>query len=638
MPSPASYPRAQTVSFTGGFWRDRTEINRTRTIPHVYRMLQQHGRLQGWDLAAGDYLPDLQPHRFWDSDCTKWIEAAAYSLARVPDAGLETQVDDLIARMARAQQPDGYLNIVGILGDPSARWTNLRDHHELYCAGHLIEAAVAHEQATGKTSLRTIADKLLGHIDAVIGPEDGKIPGYPGHPEIEWALLRYFRHTGDTRARKLAGYFLEQRGQTPHFYDAEAKARREDTTAYFNEKIDYRYLQAHLPVREQTTVEGHAVRAMYLYTAMAAYACEKGDEELHQVCRRLWQNLTTKRMYLTGGIGSNHKGERFTVDYDLPNEQGYCETCAAIGLIFFAQEMFRRDPHVSYADVVERVLFNAVLPGVALDGTKFFYDNPLAVHPPYATYAHRFPHQRYPWHACACCPPNAARLLASIDQAFVSTADETVYLTQFGQYTTTLTVQDQRVALTMTTAYPWRTEGFLRLTMAERCRFTLALRKPAWSATLTLLVNDQVATCSWRDGFACVHRIWQSDDVVQWAFDSTPQWIEAHPSVRQTSGQVALQRGPLVYCVESCDHPEGFTDLHVRPGDPLELVEEHHDDQVWPFLQGTASYRPKRDWEGQLYRPVGHSVWQETVLRAVPFFMWGNRDPGAMRVWLQRRD
>ncbi|NLB55146.1 MAG: glycoside hydrolase family 127 protein, partial [Lentisphaerae bacterium] len=363
-----------SVSFNDKFWSKRIETNRTKTIPAVYDNCKNSGRINAWRI---DWKPGKKntPHHFWDSDVAKWMEAAAYSLATHPDKVLERQLKSLTKLISSAQMQDGYLNSYYQSVDIANRWTNLRDMHELYCAGHLIEAAVAFKETTGDNQFLDTLIRYVKHIDSQFGNEPGKKPGYPGHQEIELALIKLYRLRKDKKHLDLATYFIDERGKDPKYFDVEAKLR--GATKPLAPET-FKQLQAHLPVREMRTAEGHAVRACYLYSAMVDVATETGDKTLLTVSEQIWKNITERRMYITGGVGSDPMGERFSYDYDLPNETAYAETCANISLVFFAHRLLQVNPKSEYADVMERALYNSVISGVSLDGTKFFYENPLA--------------------------------------------------------------------------------------------------------------------------------------------------------------------------------------------------------------------------------------------------------------------
>ena len=390
------------VTIEDVFWAPRLHVNREKTIPHIYRMCKETGRIDAYklDWKVGQ---EQAPHQFWDSDVAKWIEAASYSLATHPDPTLEALLDEVITLIASAQQPDGYLNPHYTVVEPDKRWTNLRHGHELYCAGHMIEAGVAHFQATGKATLLDVVRRYADYIETVFGTEPGKKRGYCGHEEIELALVRLYRVTGNSRYLRLGQYFIDERGQSPCYFDTEPTPDLH--------RLGLEYHQAHKPVREQTEVVGHAVRAMYLYSAMADLAYETGDETLLQTCKRLWHHLYTKRMFITGGIGSSMYNEGFSSDYDLPNDTAYAETCAAVGLVLWCQRMLQLECDAQYADIMERALYNGVLSSISQEGTTFFYVNPLA---------NQGDLSRQEWFSCACCPTNITRLLASLGQYIYS--------------------------------------------------------------------------------------------------------------------------------------------------------------------------------------------------------------------------
>ena len=488
----------KAVTIEDRFWRERIRVNRETTIPIEYEQCQTTGRIEALTLAR---VPDQ--HIFWDSDVAKWIEAAAYSLATHPDPTVDALLDEVIGLLAKAQQPDGYLNTYFITVAPEKRWTNLRDDHELYCAGHLIEAAVAHYQATGKTTFLEVMCRYADYIGTVFGPEPGQKRGYCGHEEIELALVKLAEATGEEKYQSLAQYFVDERGQQPHYFDSEAKARGEDPAGFHFST--YGYNQSHLPVREQSQVIGHSVRGMYLYTAMADLAGRTGDTALQAACERIWNHLTSAQMYVTGGIGGFASNEGYGDDYDLPNETAYAETCAAIGLVFWASRMLQTDCDRRYADVMERALYNGVLSGVSLDGTKFFYDNPLAS---------SGKHHRQDWFGCACCPPNIARLMASFGHYVYSQNDTDVAVHLYVQSQADLIVATQKVTLSQTTDYPWDGTVTLTLSPEQPTSFRLRLRLPEWCRAPRLSLNGESITPTVENGYAVLEREWRLGDEV----------------------------------------------------------------------------------------------------------------------------
>lgn len=377
--------------------------------------------IENFRIAAKRQSGEFYGMVFQDSDVAKWLEAVAWSLCQKPDPELEKTADDVIALVAAAQCADGYLNTYFTVKAPQERWNNLAECHELYCAGHMIEAGVAFFQATGKRHLLEVVCRLADHIDSVFGPGENQLHGYPGHPEIELALMRLYEITQQPRYMALADYFVEQRGTQPHYYDEEYAKRGK--TAYWHTYgpawmvKDKAYSQAHLPLSAQQTATGHAVRFVYLMAGVAHLARLSQDEDKRQTCLRLWNNMAQRQLYITGGIGSQSSGEAFSSDYDLPNDTVYAESCASIGLMMFARRMLEMEVDSRYADVMERALYNTVLGGMALDGKHFFYVNPLEVHPKTLTFNHIYDHVkpvRQRWFGCACCPPNIARVLTSL--------------------------------------------------------------------------------------------------------------------------------------------------------------------------------------------------------------------------------
>lgn len=612
------------VTIDDAFWSPRLRANREHTLAHIYRQCKGTGRI---DALRLDWQPGKlpMPHVFWDSDIAKWLEAACYSLATHPDPVLEERVDEVIELLSAAQQPDGYLNSHFSAVEPERRWTNLRDLHELYCAGHLIEAAVAHFQATGKRTLLDVLTRYADHIDSVFGPEAGKKRGYPGHEEIELALVKLYRVTGEPRYLRLSQYFVEERGRQPHYYDEEARRRGEDPAAYW--AGTYEYNQSHRPVREQQGVTGHAVRAMYLYSAMIDLAREFQDASLLAACKRLWQHLSSRRMYLTGGIGSSPQNEGFSADYDLPNEEAYAETCAAIGLVFWQHRLLQLECDARYADILEAALYNSVLSGVSPGGEAFFYDNPLAS---------SGAHHRQPWFECACCPPNIARLLASLGQYIYAANEHDIAVHLYVQSSAQVNVGGQTVTLRQQTDYPWSGAISFQFSMAEPATFGLKLRIPGWCRTAQLSVNGQPfdIASNLQHGYVRIERRWQAGDRVELELPMPIERIYAHPCVLQDAGHVALKRGPLVYCLERCDQHAPLQTLLLPQDAQLSgQFEPELLDGVY-VLHGPALIDDDYDWGTTLYR-TQPPIREATTITAIPYYAWDNRQAGEMLVWLR---
>lgn len=623
-----------SVHFHDDFWGPRTATNRKVTLQHIYRMLEETGRIGAFDLDFERAVPSHITLIFGDSDPAKWIEAASYSLATHPDPELESMVDYVADKIIGAQQPDGYLNTHFTHVQPDMRWKNLRDWHEMYCAGHLIEGAIAHYEATGQRKLLDALCRYADHIDQTFGPEPEKKPGYPGHPELELALVRLYHATGDERYLRLSKFFIDERGQQsptkPHYYDVEAIARGDDPKNFWAHT--YEYNQSHKPVREQEKVVGHAVRAMYLYSAVADLADETDDPTLLATSERLWENLTSRRMYITGGTGPSRHNEGFTTDYDLPDETAYAETCATIALVMWNQRLLQFRGESRFADIMERGLYNGFLSGVSLAGNTFYYENPLSS---------AGDHHHVPWFQCPCCPPNVARVLASIGQYFYSTSAAGLWVHLFAGNDAELKVDGSVVKVHQETMYPWDGEVLLKVNPAQPQTFTLHLRVPAWCRSLQLKVNGaELDLQPEANGYLAITRQWQSGDEVSYVMDMPVQAVWANPAVRHLEGRIALQRGPIVYCLEGADHDNMILDrISVDPAAIAGWTVEYRPDLLGGVnvLRGQGLAVEDAGWGDTLYRSGPPPAESKIDITAIPYCVWDNRAPGEMRVWLRSR-
>ncbi len=627
----------QPVNFTAvtledAFWRERLDTVLARTIPSQHARLESHGILDSLlipkpapPLRVPKGVHGMTPQVFWDSDVGKWIEAASYALSFHPDQSVETKVDEIVDRLETAQLPDGYLNCWYIGREIGNRWTNLRDKHELYCAGHLLEGAVAYWQATGKRRLLDIMERYLAHIAAVFGTGEGQKRGYCGHPEIELALVKAWRATGNRAHLELARYFVDERGRQPHYFDIEARARGDDPAGYYFKT--HEYSQSHKPVREQDKVVGHAVRAMYLYAAMADLAAETGDETLRHACERLWNQVTATRMYVTAGLGPSATNEGFTADYDLPNDTAYAETCAAVALIFWAQRMLNLDCDGTYGDVMELALFNGALSGLSRDGELYFYQNVLESHGS---------DRRWEWHPCPCCTMNVSRLVASVGGYFYAASEETLAVHLYCASTAEVAVGGTAVTIRQQADYPWSGAVALTLEPAEPAEFTLKLRIPGWASGETATVNGRVIDTGTakEKGYLTIRRRWSPGDRVTLDLPMPVTRVYAHPDVRADAGRVALRRGPLVYCIEQVDNCGIALPRATLPRNaPLEARRRPDLFGGAVAIEGDAQVAAVEDWNGRLYRPEP-PVSVAAPITAIPYYLWCNRGPGEMRVWL----
>ncbi len=615
---------ARAVAIDGGVWARRQAVNGEGALPHGFRMLEAAGNLENLRIAAGCSAGRYRGPVFMDSDVYKWLEAAACEMARAPNDWLRSTSEATIALVAAAQGDDGYVNSHYMVAEPGKRWTDFAQGHELYCAGHLIQAAIAHRRATGDDRLLTIARRFADHIHTMFGP--GRRVATPGHPEIEMALAELYRETGERRHLDLAAFFLEHRG------------RGWLGPGRYNSSVSY---QDRVPVRDATTVEGHAVRAMYLATGVADVYLETGEAALLEALTRQWYDMVGGKLYVTGGVGARHLAEAFGQPYELPNDLAYCETCGAIGSVMWNWRMLLATGQSRFADLIERTLYNAVLAGVSLTGDRYFYVNPLASNGEVEQLS-RGGCLRKEWHLVACCPPNVMRLLASLGH-YVATRDASgLQIHQYGSARiATAVAPGPSVALRMESAYPWA--GRVRLTIEETnaMPWTLALRVPGWCAGATARLNGREAAGTVAaTGYLRLERAWARGDTVELDLPMETRLVEAHPWIESTRGCVAIERGPIVYCLEQADHPETrIADLEIDAAAPLASAWEPD------RLDGVAVVRAAgwevdtASWRNQLYRPLGAAPAasrRPVALTAIPYYAWANRQPGAMRVWIPR--
>ncbi|WP_230986638.1 glycoside hydrolase family 127 protein [Cohnella fermenti] len=634
------------------YWSEYIRLVRDVIVPYQWEALNDRipeaepsYAVRNFKIAAGEEQGEFGGMVFQDSDVAKWLEAVGYLLATGPDPELERVADGVVDLIARAQQEDGYLNTYFTLKEPDRRWSNLAECHELYCAGHMIEAAVSYYNATGKRKILDVVCKFADYIDTVFGTEPGKLQGYDGHQEIELALVKLYRTTGNDRYLKLSRYFLDQRGSQPHFYLEELEKR--DGAVHFPQldiAHDHAYSQSHRPVRQQDKAEGHAVRVVYMTTAMADVAAQTGDAELLQACRKLWRNIVSKQMYITGGIGSMAHGEAFSFDYDLPGDTAYAETCASIGLIFFARRMLEIEPIGEYADVMERALYNTVVSGMSRDGKKFFYVNPLEVHPDACGKNHIYDHvkpERQGWFGCACCPPNIARLLASLGEYIYTVRDRTVYAHLYIGGQAVFELDGQAVRIEQQSAYAW--EGKTRMVVHTDIptRFKLALRLPSWcGGRETLLLNGQPYAYEDADleaGYAGIDRVWSDGDTLEIMFDMQVRRMKGHPHVRDAFGKTALQYGPFVYCMEEADNGPNLHQLCLPSGGKFAV--RFNPDLLGGVnvIETTVIRRASEEWQDDLYRENSLAALNSEPLTGsfIPYFAWANRSVGEMAVWIR---
>lgn len=609
-----------SVQFKEGFWKSRLEINRTQTVWHNIQKCEETGRIENFAKAGGLKEGEHQGIYFNDSDLYKVLEGAAYCLHNQADPVLDAKVDEIIHKITSAQQDDGYLfsfNTLKLKNDVNQRWRDLKNEHELYCAGHMFEAAVAHYRATGKKTFLEVAIRLADHICSVFGPNGKR--AVPGHEEIELALIKLYELTGQKKYFDMACFFLKERGN--------ANGR----------KLFGSHFQDHKPIAKQEDITGHAVRAMYLYSGVADMVAYTGEKEYLQAMDRLWESVTARKMYITGGIGVQDTGEGFNNDYVLPNAQSYAETCASIGLALWSHRLSLLYGDADYFDVFERVLFNGLLSGVSLDGRKFFYVNLLE--------SDKGKHKRLPWYGCACCPTNIVRFVPSVGGYIYAADNKGLYVNLYAANDADINMEKGRLSLSQETRYPW--DGKIKVTInpESAMRFTLRLRIPGWCRNkpvpsnlyhfvnetddmftrVSLKINgNTVEKPEIEKGYFCLERKWQKGDVIELILPMPVRRVGAHPNVKADDGRVALQRGPIVFCLEEQDNGTGLGNLHL-PDDSV-LTAEYRED----LLGGVVVLKAKA------IEHLGADKYETREITAIPYYSWDNRKVGRMITWLLR--
>lgn len=659
------------INITDEFWKGEMELVRKEVIPYQWNAINDNvegaepsfamrnfkvaGKITAkrkelgtnyvekvWPLDTFQTLPKDMDHMedrfygflFQDSDFSKWIEAVGYSLTQYPDAELERIADEAIDIVCAAQQPNGYLDTYYIINDMSKIFTNLKDNHELYCFGHLTEGAVAYYQATGKDKLLNAARRYADFVYSKFGSQEGKMKGYPGHEIAEMALVRLYEVTGDKKYLELSSFFLNERGTSPYYFDKE----HPEEAKKHADRPWYHYYQAHQPVREQDEAVGHAVRAVYLYSGMADVARLTNDDSLYEACEKLWDNISNKKLYVTGGIGGTHIGEAFSFNYDLPNDTAYSETCAAIGLVFFARRMLQMNVDSKYSNVMERALYNTVLSGMALDGKSFFYVNPLEVNPTACHKDERKQHVkpvRQKWFGCACCPPNIARLLSSVGAYAYTENDDTLFMHLYVGGTVEKAYKDATILWKVDTKLPW--EGKVTLSCEKVVRSgdaslqTVAVRIPDWCEAYTISCGEHKTRI--EKGYAYITGAFQENDKIEIEFVQKVRILSASSRVSENQGKVAVSYGPFVYCIEQKDNGEDLHLLSVVPDAKLAVTEKakiEGNEIIKIIMPG----KKEKVREAALYSDYSAPEYEDTTLTFIPYYTWANRGEGEMRVWV----
>lgn len=659
---------ANQVTITSPFWKRYRKNVANEVIPYQWSVINDEREINippdpsgsqqdidnSWShavrnlrAAAGEIQADFKGFVFQDSDVYKWLEEAAYALSYQPDAKLQQVCDGLVALIARAQEPDGYLDtpfqIKSGAFKTRKRFTQIQQSHELYVMGHYIESAVAYHKATGNEKALDIAKKMADCLDGSFGPEEGKIHGADGHPEIELALARLYEVTDVPEYLKLAQFFIDVRGQDPSFYDRQNAAIGEGSTDIFPQMREWthEYTQTARPIRQQQTAEGHAVRVTYLLTGVAHVARLTGDTELEQTAQRLWEDIVRRRMYVTGGIGSTHVGEAFTYDYDLPNDTMYCETCASVGLSFAARQMLEIAAKGEYADVLEKEIFNGAIAGIALDGKHFYYVNPLEADPQASEQNPDRYHvlmRRAEWFGCACCPANIARLIASLDRYLYTVHEDSREIIAH-QYVANTARFFDGVKVEQESNFPWEGEVKFTVNVPKGAEpVSVLIRIPSWSENhYALAVNGQNANnLPVEDGFIRIEAK-PGATVLQVSLDMSVKLMRAKSGVRHDAGKVAVMRGPVVFCAEEADNAAPLWNYRVMHDAGQSTTAQFRADKLETLETLNVPSRRRTDdpADTPLYCEVSeHPISEESAyLRLIPYYAWANRTVGQMQVY-----
>lgn len=606
------------VNITDNFWRPKIDKVATVTMKAcIYQTEVKTPRIRNFEKVARNKGEKFEGLYYDDSDVYKALEAMSYALKTHPDPVLEAKADEWIDKVAAAQLPDGYLDTYFTLRDIKQRWTNI-EAHEDYNAGHLIEAAVAYYNVTGKRKLLDVAIRLANHIDSTF--RLGNKKWFSGHEEIELALVKLFKVTKDDRYLKLADWYLQQRGKGGIY-------------TYGKTWVVPGYWQDIKPVKEQTEITGHAVRAMYLYSGAADVAALTGDNGYMNAMQKVWEDVVYRNMYITGGIGSAGDNEGFSKDYDLPNEDAYCETCASVGMVLWNQRMCQLTGDSKYIDVLEKSLYNGALDGLSLSGDHFFYDNVLASNGQ---------HQRREWFGTACCPANIARLVTSVGNYIYGKSNDGVWINLFVASDTKIKVGNTDIRMKMETNFPWDSHVNVKLDLEKPAVFKMMIRIPSWidesnqslyrsvnaiDTSMIWYVNNKPVQVTVQNGYAIINRKWAKGDVVSFAYTMIPWLVKSRDEVKQDKDRVAIQRGPLIYCIEGADNKEGVWNL-IFP-ENTELIEIEYkilDEPVIALEAGLSSAVP-------IQNGGGVTMVNRKII-AIPYYCWANRGANAMQVWL----
>jgi len=644
------------IKINHGFWKERKELNKNTSLYAVLKTFEESGRIRA---LTGDNTENEKPHIFYESDLAKLVEGAFFSIQQEKDNKLEKICDSIIDKIIANQEKDGYLNYYFTRHEPENKFTNLRDRHELYCAGHLLESAIEHHKATGNSKFFNAMEKYVDHIISKFGREEGKMRGYPGHQEIELALVKAYEYTNKQKFLDLANYFIDERGthtsHEDHYYVKELaklqeKAKKIDLSslpsairdfAQFHPEIDptvglsktfrdMHYWQSHQRPVDQETAEGHSVRALYMFTAMADLARINNDDAMLKTCRTLWRNIVDKRMYVHSGVGSSHIGERFTFDYDLPNDMAYAETCATIALIYFANRMAKMELNSEYADIIENSLYNLLLASTSLDGKAFFYDNYLECDPGYLHSQQRRHGTRDKFHLCSCCPPNITRFIASMDMYIYNSFEDSLVVDQYISSDADFMNKTQGIKINQISDFPYKGFSKIEVIDSQNKETTIYFRIPSWDKKMLININDSKIDYEIVNGYARINKNWQKGDVINLSFDFSPRYVRTNPNVRYNVRRACVFRGPVLYCLEEKDNGKYLNKLILNSNNNIDEKDEKINSEN--IISLTTKGFKFKDTDDLYLQDKPDMI--ETSLKFIPYYCWSNRGENEMLVWV----
>ena len=642
------------VKINNGFWKKRKDLNINSSFFEILNSFEKSGRIRA---LTNENTSSEKPHIFWESDLAKLMECAFFSMQQEKNKNLKNTCDNIIKKIINNQEDNGYLNFFFKFHEPENKFTNLRDRHELYCAGHLLESAIEHSKATEENHFLNSIEKYIDHIIDTFGQEVGKKRGYPGHQEIELALVKAYEYTKKNKYLDLATYFIEERGKTDsnkkNYFINENEILKKNSQKLDYSKLpsnlrdfvdfylakdesvfkDLEYWQAHKEPIKQNTAEGHSVRALYMFTAMADLARINNNKDLLKTCKLLWRNIVDKRMYIHSGVGSAHIGERFSFDYDLPNDMSFAETCATIALIYFANRLSKIEINSEYADIIENSFYNLILASTSQDGKGFFYDNYLECNPGYLHFQDRRHGIRDEYHICSCCPPNIARLIASMDMYIYNTYQKSLVVDQYISSELDLSDKEQGLKIIQTSEFPYKGYSEIKILNSNNKETIIYFRIPSWDRKTKILINGEEINYITFNGYAKIYKKWKAGDKIELKFDFTPRFVRTNPNVRYNIRKASIFRGPILYCLEEIDNGKNLNRFVIDSNNSFNEKEDKINSENIISLSINGS---KFDDTNELYIKDKPKL-SDAYLKFIPYYLWSNRGENEMLVWINEK-